>query len=165
VVTTAQRDVMARAMDSLVGGRRHVGYLQRRPMSTHNLASLASLQHALTHGIQLDCSEAVTLVCHVAGLHDPSGFRYDGSGNTQTMYDHLPHYTDPARARIGALVFLGHPGRLSTQHVCMVREPGRDPELFSHGGNGQFAAHFIRFSVERRYHVGAPVFLNISGLA
>lgn len=133
-------------------------------MSTNHIASLASLEHALEAGVQLDCSESVTLICHVAGLHDPSGFGFDGSGNTETMYHHLKHYTDPRQAFPGALVFLGIPGRLSTQHVCMVRRAGADPELFSHGGNGAYRAHYVPFSVERRYHAGTPVFLSVAAL-
>lgn len=164
VTSEAQRVTMEHAMDALVNHRSHVGYLQRRPMSTSHIASLASLLHALEHGIAIDCSESVTLICHVAGLSDPSGFHFDGSGNTQSMFDHLKHYTDPRLALPGALCFLGAPGRLSTQHVCMVRHSGTDPTLFSHGGNGAYAAHYIRYSVERRYHVGAPVFLSIAGL-
>ncbi len=155
---------MGKAMDLLVAQRHHVAYLQHRPMTTAKINTMAELTAALKHGILIDCSEAATLICHVAGLKDPNGTGYNGFGNTQTMYDELPHYLNPRSAKVGALVFLGQPGRLSTQHVCVVREPGPDPLLYSHGGNGAFASHFLPFSVERRFHVGQPVFLNISHL-
>lgn len=164
MATGAQRHTIGEAIDLLVSHRGHVGYLQHRPMRSTGIHSLAELEHALTGELELDCSEAATLICHVAGIADPNGYRYNGAGNTQAMYDHLPHYLNPQSAGLGALCFLGIPGRLSTQHVCVVREPGADPLLYSHGGNGAYASHLIPYSVERRYHVGEPVFLSIAHL-
>lgn len=165
MASEAQRHTMGEAMDLLVHHRAHVPYLQHRPMGSRSIHTLDELRKALEHELPLDCSESATLICHVAGIKNPSGFGYPtGAGNTQTMYDHLPHYLNPRQAGLGALVFFGWPNRLGTQHVCVVRHPGEDPELFSHGGNGAFAAHFLPFSVERRYHVGSPVFLSISHL-
>lgn len=155
---------MGAAMDLLVAHRANVPYLQRRPMASKGINTLERLHTALEHPLPLDCSEAATLICHAGGIHDPNGHGYSGEGNTQEMYDHLHHYLNPKDAALGALVFFGFPGRLGTQHVCVVRKPGADPELFSHGGNGRYAAHFIPFSVERRYHVGEPVFLSIARL-
>jgi hypothetical protein len=48
--------------------------------------------------------------------------------------------------------------------MACVRHPGPDPVLFSHGGSGAFAAHFVPLSVEARLHVGEPVFLSIAHL-
>lgn len=156
---------MGQAMDMLVAKRANVPYLQRRPMASRKINSLEELHAALAHKLPLDCSEAATLIAHVGGIHDPNGNAYSGEGNTQEMYDHLhQHYLNPRQAATGALLFLGIPGRLGTQHVCVVREPGDDPLLFSHGGNGRYAAHFIPYSVERRYHAGEPVFLSIAHL-
>lgn len=155
---------MGKVMDLLVKQRAHVTYLQHRPMSTKNITTLAQLTAALKTGIKTDCSETVTLIAHIAGIKNPNGHAYDGYGNTQEMYDALSHYLNPRTAQVGALVFFGQPGHLTTQHVCMVREPGADPLLYSHGGNGAFASHFIPYSVERRYHTGQPIFLNISRL-
>lgn len=164
MATAAQRKTIAQAIDLLVKQRSHVAYVQRRPMASRSIDTMPELEAALTAGIALDCSEAATLILHVAGVGDPNGNAYDGEGNTQEMYDHLPHYLNPRTAKTGALVFLGIPGRLSTQHVCVVREPGPDPLLYSHGGNGAYASHLIPYSVERRYHVGEPVFLSIARL-
>lgn len=162
--TTAQRNAMGRAMDELVTHRAHVLYLQRRLMATRDIATMAELVKALRGYVRADCSETATLVCHVGGLDDPNGNHYDGEGDTQEMYDHLPHYLNPADAKLGALCFHGIPGRLGTQHVTVVRRPGLDPVLYSHGGSGAFASHYVPLSVERRYHVGEPVFLSIAGL-
>ncbi len=164
MATKAQRTTMGKTMDLLVAEREQVGYLQQRPMSTKNITTLAELRAALVKGIRIDCSESATLCTHIGGLKNPNGHPYDGWGNTQEMYDALPHYLNPRVALVGALVFFGIPGRLSSQHVAVVREPGPDPLLFSHGGNGAFAAHLIPLSVEARYHVGHPVFLSIAKL-
>lgn len=164
MATVAQRQTVAEAIDLLVAHRGNVSYRQSRPMGTRGITNLAQLRTALGHGLAMDCSEAATLILHVAGLKDPNGNAYDGEGNTQEMFDHLPHYLHPGWAKVGALVFFGTPGKLVTQHVCVVRTPGPDPELYSDGGNGAFASHLIPYSVERRYHVGEPVFLSIAAL-
>lgn len=165
MTTTDQRHTIALTIDALVQHRANVRYRQARPMVTRSIASLPALEALLTgQGIDLDCSEDATLICHVAGLQDPNGHGYDGEGNTQEMYDHLPRYLNPRDALVGALVFFGEPGRLGTQHVAVVRTVGADPVLYSHGGNGAFASHLIPLSVESRYHVGHPVFLSVAHL-
>src|SRR5437667_43878 len=78
----------------------------------------------------MDCSESVTLTAHLAGLRDPNGRDYDGTGYTGTLLDYLDNYTEATHARIGALVVFGGG---TGEHVCMVRRPGVDPDLFSHG--------------------------------
>ena len=98
-------------MDLLVRNEPRVHYAQIRPMQTRPIHSLHLLQQALysPHGVTMDCSESVTLLCHVCGLQDPNGFDYDGHGFTGTLLHHLPHYSDPGNARIGALVVFGPP--------------------------------------------------------
>src|SRR5205807_987286 len=70
-----------------------------------------------------------------SGLHDPNGpkFNYNGFGYTGTLLDGpCPHYFEPGRAKVGALVVFG-PG--TGEHAAMVLEPDpRNPLLFSHGG-------------------------------
>ena len=123
---------MAASMDLLVRYKRRVHYAQRRPMTTMSIRP-GRLRLALLRpgGITMDCSESVTLICHLAGLRDPNGNHYDGEGFTGTLLEHLPHYSDPARARTGAMVVFGKaPG----EHVVMVREPDNtNPKCFSHG--------------------------------
>lgn len=166
MTTTMQRGTIGAALDLMVAHRTKVGYIEERPMPTRHITSLVELRTALEGpGIEDDCSGTATLACRIAGLHDPSGNPSDsGYGNTQEMYDHLPHYLNPLEAMTGALVFLGTPGLLSTQHVCVVRHPGADPIVFTHGGPGAFAAHYTPLNTEARYHVGHPVFLSIAKL-
>lgn len=151
---------MASIMDYLVQHRGNVHYAQRRPMTTRAIATFAELRRTVAaRGVTMDCSESVTLICRLAGLDDPNGEHYNGTGYTGTLLDHLPHYDNPANADVGALVVYG-PG--TGQHVCMVREPGRDPLLFSHGEEaGPF---YVRHSVERRYHSAPATFLSIARL-
>jgi hypothetical protein len=158
---------MGAAMDLLVAHRSKVAYEEIRPNPTRGIANLAELTAALGSkaGIVADCSGACKLIAHVAGLPPPDGLPYsDGAGNTETFYNALPHYRNPLEALTGAFVFFGQVDNLSTQHMACVRHPGTDPVLFSHGGTGAYAAHFVPLSVEARLHVGEPVFLSIAHL-
>jgi hypothetical protein len=163
VATAAKRRELAALMDYLVRQEPRVHYGQVRPMGSRSIKNLAQLHTKIAgpRGITLDCSEIVTLICKLAGLADPNGLRYDGAGNTETMLGHLPHYYSARSAGIGALVVFGV-GHLATEHVCMVRRPGADPLLFSHGQErGPF---LIPLSVEKRYHVAPYTFLSIAHL-
>ena len=148
-------------MDLLVRERAAVHYAQIRPMRTHRITSLHLLQQALAspRGVTMDCSESVTLLCRLAGLDDPNGFDYDGTGYTGTLLHHLPRYTDASKCGVGALVVFG-PG--SGHHVCMVKTPGRDPLLFSHGS--ERGPIFIRLTDEKRYQPPPTTFLSIARL-
>jgi hypothetical protein len=161
MTTPTQRAKLAQLMDLLVRERAQVHYAQVRPMRTHRLASLHLLQQALASpaGVTMDCSESVTLLCRLAGLDDPNGVDYDGTGYTGTLLRNLPHYSDARKAKTGALVVFG-PG--SGHHVCMVRAPGRDPLLFSHGS--ERGPIMIRLSEEKRYQLPPTTFLAIKGL-
>jgi hypothetical protein len=121
-------------MDLLVRRKRKVHYAQIRPMPTRVIHTLRQLRAALRkrQGVTMDCSESVTLVCRLAGLRDPNGLNYDGAGFTGDMLANpkLEHYSDPNRAQTGALWVVGGG---TGEHVCMVRRPGADPVLFSHG--------------------------------
>lgn len=162
MATSQQRNKLAELMDLMVAHEPKIHYAQVRPMQTRSIHNSTQLGIALAHGFSMDCSESVTLLCRLAGMHDPNGLGFDGAGNTQVMFDHLPHYTRPGGASIGALCFFGVPGQLSTQHITMVRHSGTDPVLFSHGQEkGPF---WIHLSEERKYHEGTPVFLNIGKL-
>lgn len=168
VASTAQRNRMGQAMDALVAHRSKVGYIETRPMPTRNIATMPELLAALESeaGIEDDCSGTGKLIAHVAGLPPPDGLPYpEGAGNTETFYAKLPHYRNPLEAELGAYVFFGEIEFLSTQHLAVVRRPGADPVLFSHGGTGAYAAHFVPLSVEARLHVGQPMFLSIAHLS
>ena len=132
MTTQAQRDHMARSMDVLVRYKRRVHYAQRRPMTTMRIRPGHLLTAILRPGgITMDCSESVTLICHLAGLRDPNGRNYDGYGFTGTLLGYLEHYDDPARAKVGAMVAFGGG---AGEHVAMVRRPDSvNPMLFSHG--------------------------------
>lgn len=161
MTTLAQRHELARAMDFLVAHHTRIRYQEIRPMRLH--PTFPQLEAAVVAGNEvMDCSWSVTQLCRVAGLKDPNGLGYDGAGNTQTMYDHLTHYLNPAGAGIGALCFFGVPGELGTQHVTMVRHPGKDPVLFTHGHQGDPSYRLLSWM--RSGFQGQPVFLNISRL-
>lgn len=150
-------------MDYLVKNEPKVHYAQVRPMVTRSIKTLVQLHNAVNSraGLTMDCSESVTLLCKLAGLNDPNGLGYNGAGNTETMLHHLPHYYNAKSAGVGALVVFGT-GHLSTEHVCMVRRPGADPLLWSHGQ--ERGPILLPLSVEKRYHVPPYTFLSIAHL-
>ena len=93
-----------------------------------------------------------------AGLRDPNGLHYRECGYTGTLLGHLPHYTNPKEAAVGALVVFG-PG--SGDHVSMVHTPGADPLLQSHGRPGMDRLHL---SQEKTWHRPPVTFLSIAHL-
>lgn len=111
--------------------------------------------------LMFDCSEACTCLFKWVKpkLHDPNGLGYSHAGYTGTMLAHLPHYHDPKRARIGALVVFG-PG--TGVHVAAVLEPGENPVLFSHGA--EHAAGPIALSVLAASLPKPVTFLSVAGL-
>jgi hypothetical protein len=118
-------------MNWLIAMRDHIHYAQARPMATASFyeQDLVTLFKG-GHTIAPDCSEMITDVCRWAGLHDPNGMGFNGFGNSASMWDHLPHYTNPSKAHVGAIVVFGQGG---SQHAAMIKEPSPDPILFSHG--------------------------------
>lgn len=152
-------------MDALVFYNRRVHYAQVRPMRS---TGIRHLRPALLrpHGLTMDCSESVTLLCRLAGLRDPNGRNYNGSGYTGTLLGYLEAYSEPAIAKCGALcVFMGRPGTPEAdtgEHVCMVRRPGHDPELFTHGREAD--PSFRALSYMRPGFYGEPRFLSIAKL-
>lgn len=168
MATQAQRQHALAVMRWLIANEPLIDYRQRRPMVTRGLTEqqLADMFADGMH-VAMDCSEAVTLTCRLAGLANPNGRSYpSGLGFTGDMLDHLTHYTNPKAAGVGALVVF-----VSTvptgDHVAQVMEPGADPLLCSHGSTGGPIA--VRLSAElaaqRRLHGhSSAVFLSVAKL-
>jgi hypothetical protein len=160
MATVAQRHHLHGIMEYLLSQEPKIHYAQIRPMTTihyteQQIHSLLGRGGSLT----MDCSEAVTLLCKWAGLADPNGRNYNGTGYTGTMLANLRHYTNPQAAQTGGLVVFG-PG--AGEHVCMVQEPGHDPLLWSHGA--ERGPRSVRFSVEKSVHRPPAVFLSVARL-
>lgn len=77
-----------------------------------------------------DCSGFATLCYRLAGLPDPNGLNYNGTGYTGTLLDHGKPVITPEP---GDLVFYG-PG--TALHVAVVVKGGFDPLTISHGKEG-----------------------------
>ena len=160
MATAAQRAHLHALMRYLLAHEPQVHYAQVRPMRTVHLTEAQLDTLLANHGaIAMDCSESVTCLCKWAGLHDPNGNGYDGQGFTGTLLDHLPHYSNPPAAMVGALCVYG-PG--SGQHVAMVYEPGPDPLMWSHGAEN--GPRLLRHSVEAAFHRQPSTFLSIAHL-
>jgi hypothetical protein len=108
----------------------------RRTMTINGIATRGDLERVLGTGLTVDCSQAVTLIAHVAGARDPNGNRFAADGYTGTLLGGCAHIAREW-AKCGDLrVFGGGTGH----HVAMVMTPGADPLLFSHGAeNGPVA--------------------------
>lgn len=163
MVASAQRELLAAYMDWLVAEKNRVGYRELRPMATSTIATAAQLKAAFGVGFEMDCSESVTLLCHLAGLKPPSGAK-DGwkYGNTETLLSNLPTYPDPANADVGAVCVFNSDRPLAEQHAAMVRSPGSDPVLFTHGSPAD--PSFLKLSQLQPGFAGETVFCSISGL-
>jgi len=149
-------------MDYLLAHRGKVHYPpgDKRTETIHGIRTLGMLHARIerTQGLTIDCSQAVTLLCLVAGLDNPNGGNTDGY--TGTLLAHLPHYHDARHANVGALVVFG-PG--TGEHVAMVLEPDhRNPLLWSHGGES--GPILIRLRDEAHAHSPPVTFLSIASL-
>lgn len=160
MATDAQRAHLHALMAWTVEQEPLIHYAQVRPMRTRGFREqeLATLFDA-GHSIAMDCSEGVTLLCRLAGLADPNGQGYDGTGYTGTLLSHLPHYTKPGAAAIGALVVFGPD---TGDHVAMVYTAGSDPLLWSHGAEN--GPRLVRLSVEKAVHRAPTTFLSVAAL-
>lgn len=161
MATNKQRDQLQTYMDWLISKAPQIHYEAVRPMPCRALTYAEAVATFRRGGsIGDDCSGMVTLLCRWAGLKDPSGFGYNGFGNSTSMYQHLTkRYTDPKRAHVGAIVVFG-----PSVHVCMVQERnGSNPWLFSHGQES--GPLHISLEEESAFHHGqARYFLDISHL-
>jgi hypothetical protein len=161
MATPAQRQHLHALMGWLEAHEPQIHYAQVRPMRTRVLREqqLADVLAADEGSVTMDCSEAVTLLCRLAGLKDPNGQSYNGSGFTGTLLRTLPHYSAPKAADVGALVVYGAG---SGEHVSMVYEPSADPVLWSHGTEG--GPLFIPLSEQRKLHAKPVTFLSVARL-
>jgi hypothetical protein len=169
MATQDQRQHIVALQTALIDRAVQVGYVKLRPMATASLYEqplmTAFTKHPSQKVISPDCSEMVTMICRMCGLQSPSGpsFPYpSGDGNSETMWQYLPHYSNPAGAQAGAIVAYGTSGDL---HVAMVMEPDgtSNPWLFSHGGtNGPIRVRYNDLLAS--FPTGTPVtLLNIAG--
>lgn len=165
-MNTADRTRLHELMHLLISHRQQLDYPAHDVRGPKDAATFAldrsQAVAKLTSGgrLMFDCSGAITCIYKwTPPLHDPNGLHYSHEGYTGTMLAHLPHYTDPRRARVGAIVIFG-PG--TGVHGAMVLEPGDDPVLFSHGA--EEAAGPIKLSQLRRGLPGPVTFCEVDGL-
>jgi hypothetical protein len=118
----------------------------RNDVRTHRASEIqneSELRESVIAGhFVYDCSQTVEILCVCAGLHWP---RAMVNGYTGTMLAHLPHYSNPAAAGLGALCVVG-PG--TGEHVWMVAAHGTDPLLWGNGSES--GPDEIRYSQESR---------------
>ena len=160
-----QRAHAQRVQAYLVWKKDRVGYLERRPMVTAHIKTMAELERLVAEGFDMDCSESVTLVCHIIGAHDPNGNDYNGYGDTETMLNHLPHYSDAKGAEPGALVVFNSDQPLSEQHVAQVHEHDPthgNPVLFTHGTAADPSFHTLEWM--QHGFAGRTTFLSVAKL-
>lgn len=166
-MTPADRQKIQNIQTYLVAHTAQIGYRMLRPMVTRNIATMVELGQLTAKGFSMDCSESVTLICHVAGVSCPTGYTYaSGDGNTSTIAAHLlHHYTDGRLALPGAMVVfdLGLP--LDKQHVAQVHTPDPvhgDPVLFTHGNAA--GPMFLKLSELQPGFTEPAVFCAVSSL-
>jgi cell wall-associated NlpC family hydrolase len=135
--------------------RVHYPFKDKRTMTIHHIATRAQLEQQLAHNLTIDCSQAMTLIAHVAGAKDPNGRDYREDGFTGTLIDGCRPITR-AQARPGDMRIFG---RGTGHHVGMVLAPGADPLLFSHGQ--EKGPLLIRESVEARFQPSGGAFIRL----
>lgn len=161
-VTAAQRQKLCDLMDWAYSERHRISYPpgDRRTTTVHEIVSVADFKAAVLAGrAEWDCSQMGLALWGAVfgGVRSQDG----ATGSMLAMPDYLPQYHDPRKAYNGAGVVLG-PG--TGEHFCMVRHRDAvhgDPTVFSHGGNGVYAARFVPLSVEVESHEPPTTLLSI----
>jgi hypothetical protein len=161
-LTNAQRNAIVSNCQWFSKNQSLIGYAQERPFPIYTKTELQSMFNAKEKVNVWDCSASTVEIFSLSGVKDPTGFNYGGFGNTESMLEHLPHYTKITNAHPGALVIFGADLPLAKQHVCIVTKQGANPTLFSHGS--AFSCKFLSLSQEQSAHSGTTVFLDVSGL-
>jgi hypothetical protein len=139
---TAARTRMSEVCQWGVNQNASIHYDQRRPMNLNDIVL----------PITEDCSTYATFGAYWANLPDPNGLHYSGSGNTETMYYHLPKIS-LAQAHVGDLVIWGGAVIQSLSHVVVLAEHGKaDPLVYSHGFEG--GPLKLSLNSEASYHGG-----------
>lgn len=126
-------------MDATVRNKADWHYAQFRPCGAN-----VTWEDAVGRAVWADCSAGSAILARLCAAPNPlhaGGF--DGYGNTESCYHHLPHIP-LHEVSVGDLVVYGPSG--GTHHMAMVREPGDDPILWSNGWEG--APELIRYSTE-----------------
>lgn len=162
-ITTAQRAALVANAKWLVGWNEQIGYDTDRPFHLKTKAELVTLFSA-GEDVSGDCSWSLTELFFMTGLKDPTGFNFNGDGNTESMLTHLTkRYANPAGAKAGAIVIFGVGLPLNEQHGAMVIKPDKkNPTLFSHGSAaGPIEIPFVQ---EQAAHFGSTVFLSVVDL-
>lgn len=108
-----------------------------------------------------DCRASVLWVCKWSGWKSPTGMGW--IGNSESMWRHLPHFSNVADCGHGTIVTYGPQG---DEHVAMVIQPdGDNPWLMSHGS--AYTNNHIRYQDLTAYFAnrGMPVTLcGVGGL-
>lgn len=148
------RDVMHAWMSVALEHEPYIHYQQSRPIP--HLGSAKSAWDAAS-GMTTDCSGSTTICFRAAGLPDPNGNSYNGSGYTGTLRAHLPT-KNLSDAKVGDIIVYGGG---NGSHVCIVFKAGRDPEMFSHGQES--GPKLYSHSVENSSHGGYYTVHNALG--
>lgn len=104
--------------------------------------------------IRIDCSGYCISVYKQAGAHDPSGNNYDGSGNSDSLFNRGRHILQ-RQIHKGDIITFGPGGSV---HSVLVVQLGPDPLCASMGQQGD--PSLVRLSVLES--LGQPTFLRFS---
>lgn len=102
--------------------------------------------------ILADCSFGCKLICHAAGVPDPTGYNYLGYGNSGSIWHHLPKIT-LSEAKPGDIVTFGFEGDHHAAMLYMWHD--NHCWLWNHGRQGQPV--FSTLGAETAYHSGMDV--------
>lgn len=119
------RQKMVDACNWAVRNKAQIHYKQIRPIPVKMVP--------FTLPITTDCSGWVTLAALWSGNPDPNGMKFNGTGYTGTMLNHLPHIARKNTWRGDLVVFGGGSGL----HVVVLMQGGsqvNNPMVCSHGG-------------------------------
>jgi hypothetical protein len=148
MATTPQRQAMIDAAHWVMKHGSGWRYEEIRPIPLANIK-------AGRLPIHTDCSGSVIGIAYRAGVHDPSGYKFDGWGNTDSLKAHCEHI-DHRNCLAGDMVNIQHNGDGGSVHVYLVMEKLDDGDfsVFSHGGPDGTPPGIKRLSSVQGYWYG-----------
>ena len=142
-VVADPREKMRQWMNWALRNTASIHYAQSRPIPLK-----AGKAHKLP--LTTDCSGSTTICAYSAGLPDPNGRKYNGTGYTGTLRDHCKEIKR-SQLRVGDIIIYG---RGTGTHVVIVYNiTDTDIIVFSHGQESgpRLYTHSIQMAVHGSY--------------
>ncbi len=136
------RDNVVKFWNYIIDKAVSIHYSQQRPIDGIN-----DLYRTPSYN---DCSGECVKGAKAGGAKDPTGYRFLGYGNTESMQANCKEILSSQALRGDYVLYVGH-------HVCTLLEDWRGPNTMMGSHGHESAPERISFATETSYHSGQRV--------